>query len=238
MHRLFVQPAQLAEAERVRLTPPQARHLETVLRLGPGAPIEVFDGEGRSYEAVLESGALRIVRPLPVASRAADVWIAQALAKADKLDLVVQKATELGATRILPFRAERSVVRVDERRGEARAERWRRIAQEAARQSGRSDVPRVDAPGSLADVRAALEPDRRGLLLDPEERSLRLAQAARGAPRLCLVVGPEGGLAPAERCALEAAGVVRVSLGPLVLRTETAALAALAVIRHLSGELG
>jgi 16S rRNA (uracil1498-N3)-methyltransferase len=238
MHRLFVPPEQLAQGERVRLTPAQARHLETVLRLEPGAPLEAFDGEGRSYEAVLEPGAVHVVRALPVAQRAADVWVAQALARADKLELVVQKATELGATRILPLRAERSVPRLDGQRSEARAARWQRIAQEAARQCGRSDVPRVDAPCSLADVCAALEPGRRGLLLDTEERTLRLAQAARGAARLCLVVGPEGGFAAAERAALVSCGVLPVSLGPLVLRTETAALAALAVVRHVFGELG
>jgi 16S rRNA (uracil1498-N3)-methyltransferase len=238
MHRLFVAPAQLAGGERVRLNPTQARHLETVLRLQPGAPIEVFDGEGRSFEAVLEPGTLRILRPLPPATREADVWVAQALAKGDKLDLVVQKATELGATRILPLRTERSVPRLDAERGGARAARWRRIAQEAARQSGRTDVPGVDAPCSLADLCAALEPDRRGLLLDPREGAVRLSQAARGAPRLCVIVGPEGGFSAAERAAANDCGILPVSLGRLVLRTETAALAALAIVRHLHGELG
>jgi 16S rRNA (uracil1498-N3)-methyltransferase len=238
MHRMFVPPSQLAQGERVLLDAAQTRHLEAVLRLGPGAPVEVFDGEGNSYEAVLEPGALRIVRPLATGGRGLDVWVAHAIPKADNLDLVVQKATELGATRIVPLQAERSVPRLDAERGEARAGRWRRIAQEAARQCGRSDVPPIDPPRSLADLCAALEPDRRGLLLDPEERALRLSQAARGAARLCLVIGPEGGFSAEERTLAHARGISSVSLGPLVLRTETAALAALAVVRHVHGDLG
>jgi 16S rRNA (uracil1498-N3)-methyltransferase len=116
-------------------------------------------------------------------------------------------------------------------------ERLRRIAEEAARQCGRSDVPRIDGPVPLADP-SGVEPDRVMLLLDPDERELRLSHAARGVSRLCLVVGPEGGFAKEERDGAVAAGMIPVSLGRLVLRTETAGLAALAVVRHLAGDLG
>jgi 16S rRNA (uracil1498-N3)-methyltransferase len=169
-----------------------------------------------------------------------DVWLAQALAKGEKLDLVVQKATELGVARIVPLAAERSVVRLDDDRAERRAGRLRRIAQEAARQCGRSDVPPVDAPRTLSGLGALLQadPGRRGLLLDPEERTMRLAQAARGASHLLIAVGPEGGFSPAERAQAVAAGFVPVALGRLVLRTETAGIAALAIVQHLAGELG
>lgn len=246
MRRLHVPPEQLATATEGLLTlrPEQLHYLRTVLRLAPGETLELFDGLGARWEARLaagpEGGRLALGARHAAEERPLDVWLAQALAKGDKLELVIQKATELGATRILPFAAARSVVRLDEERGQGKAERWRRIAQEAARQCGRADVPVVDAPLRLPELLAVLgeEPERSGLLLDPAEGALRLGQAARGAARLALVIGPEGGLAPDEISRLRGAGLTPVSLGPLVLRTETAGLAALSVLQHLSGALG
>ncbi len=245
MHRLFVPPQQLGSA-RVKLTPEQARHLGTVLRLKPGEEIEVFDGKGARFRAWLEdspgldAAALRIAEPLPEGpARAVDVVLVQALAKGEKMELVVQKATELGAARIIPLASERTVVRLDAERAGSRAARFRRVAEEAARQCGRSDVPRIDEPSGWDAVFALLrdEPLRRGLLLDPEE-PLRLGEAARGARRVLLAVGPEGGFSPDERERARANGLLPAGLGPLVLRTETAGLAALAVVLHVSGELG
>lgn len=239
MHRLFVPPAQLSPP-RVALTPEQARYLGTVLRLKGGEELEVFDGRGARFRAFFEDGALRIGEPLPEEPlRAADVVLVQALAKGEKFELVVQKATELGAARIVPLMSERAVVRVDAERGAGKTERWRKIAQEAARQCGRSDVPRIDAPCGWDAIFALLrdEPSRRGLLLEPSEE-LRLGQAVRGAPRVLIAVGPEGGFSPEERARAAAGGMLAVSLGPLVLRTETAGLAALSVILHLHGDLG
>ena len=244
MHRLFVPKEQLQASGRVQLTPAQARHLGTVLRLKPGEEIEVFDGKGARYRAWLldaEAAVLRLAEPLPEGPlRAVDVVLVQALAKGEKMDLVIQKATELGAARIVPLSSERAVVRLDAGRGSARAERWRRVAQEAARQCGRADLPRVDEPVGWDGVLAILrdEPGRRGLLLDPEETALRLGPAARGARRVLIAVGPEGGFSPEERALAQAGGMTAVGLGPLVLRTETAGLAALSVVLHVHGELG
>jgi len=220
LHRLFVPPERIAEV--VRLSPEQSRHVEAVLRLRPGAALEVFDGRGASWEARIESpSVLRLGTRSEGHRGATDVWLAQGLAKGEKLDLVVQKATELGATRILPLVVDRSI-------------------EEAARQSGRSDVPRIDAPCTLGDLAALLraEPERRGLLLDPAEREVRLSHAVRGSAKLLLAVGPEGGFTAEEHAAAVASGFVPVSLGRLVLRTETAGLAALAIVQHVAGELG
>jgi 16S rRNA (uracil1498-N3)-methyltransferase len=239
-HRLFVPPPQLTSPA-VTLTREQARYVKTVLRLEQGAEIEVFDGEGGLYLARLGAeGRLHVGERMAQGPRALDVVLAQALAKGEKFDLVVQKATELGARRIVPLAAERAVVRLDEGRGQSRAERWRRIAQEAARQCGRADVPRIDEPCGWKGVFSILreDPDRRGLLLDPEERELRLGAAARGVPRLLVAVGPEGGFSPQERDHARAEGILPVALGSRVLRTETAGLAALAVVLHVHGELG
>jgi 16S rRNA (uracil1498-N3)-methyltransferase len=237
--RLHVPPEQLARGNPVALTASQGRYLETVLRLRPGAEVEVFDGAGRRFEAVLESAGLRIAAELPAGPPSAlDVWLAQAIVKGDKLDLVVQKATELGASRIVLLETSRSVVKLDDRRAGSRVERLRRVAEESSRQCRRSDVPPIDGPMTLDDLSSRLEPDRVGLLLDPDEAELRLSHAARGASRVCVAVGPEGGFAPEERDRAASGGVLPVSLGKLVLRTETAGLAALAVLRHLAGDLG
>jgi 16S rRNA (uracil1498-N3)-methyltransferase len=239
VHRVFVPPEQIAEL--VRLDPSQSRHLELVLRLEPGEEVEVFDGKGSTWAARIElKGVLRLGARKSPEPGGADVWLAQGLAKGERLDLVVQKATELGATRILPLAVERSVVRLDQERAGRRIARLQRIAQEAARQSGRSDVPEVDPPCTLADLGGLLraDPGRHGLLLDPDEQNLRLSQAARGASRLLLAVGPEGGFTAGERAQAAEAGFALVGLGRRILRTETAGLAALSIIQHLAGDLG
>ena len=253
MHRLFVPPEQLHASGRIRLTPEQARHLGAVLRLKPGEEIEVFDGKGARFRAWLEeapeldAAVLRLAESLPEGPlRAVDVTLVQALAKGEKMELIIQKATELGAARIVPLSSERAVVRLDAERGGSKAERWRRVAQEAARQCGRADVPRIDEPLGWEGVLGLLrdEPGRRGLLLDPEAvgaaagTALRLGAAARGARRVLIAVGPEGGFSAEERARALGGGMIPVSLGPLVLRTETAGLAALSVVLHVHGELG
>jgi 16S rRNA (uracil1498-N3)-methyltransferase len=247
MHRLFVPPEQLQGAPRIKLTPEQARHLGTVLRLKPGEEIEVFDGKGARFRAWLEdspaldAAVLRLAEALAEGpSRAVDVVLAQALAKGEKMELVVQKATELGATRVVPLGTERSIVRLDAGRGSGKAERWRKVAQEAARQCGRADVPRIDEPCGWKELFSLLreEPARRGILLDPDETQLRLGQAVRGARKVLIAIGPEGGFSPEERENARQNGLLLAGLGPLVLRTETAGLAALAVVLHVHGELG
>ena len=233
MRRLFIPPQQLDVS--VRLTPEQARYLTAVLRLRAGEALEIFDGLGGRYPAQLESAEiLRVGARLPTEVRALDVVLAQALAKGEKMDLIVQKATELGVSRIVPIVAERSVVKLSTERGASRTERFRRIAQEAARQCGRADVPLIDEPQPLA---ALLEEGRLCLVLDPLE-PLRLSVAARGVSRLLLAIGPEGGFSPGELELAQRAGALSVGLGPRVLRTETAGLAAIAVLQHLHGELG
>ena len=238
MRRLYVPEEQIAP--QVALTAEQLHYLRDVLRLLDGEPLEVFDGRGTAYRAVLQGESLRIGDKLLQEPRALDVVLAQALARGEKMDLVVQKATELGASRIVPLISERAVVRLDAQRGPARTQRWRRIAQEAARQCGRADVPAVDEPCSWEMLLALLrgEPERRALLLEAQEPALRLGDAARGVSRILLAVGPEGGFSPRERESALQGGFVPVGLGSRVLRTETAGLAALAVVLHVHGELG
>ena len=240
VHRLFIPAGQLAPGRRVKLTPEQSRHLLTVLRLQSGAQVEVFDGQGGRFPAIVAGDDVEIGAALPRDARSLDVVLVQAVAKGEKMDLVVQKATELGAARIMPLAAERAVVRLEGGRGAARAERWRRVAQEAARQCGRADVPQIDGPSRWDDVFSLLhaEADRRALLLDPADYGLRLGDAVRGVSRSLVAVGPEGGFSPAERQRALENGFLSVTLGKRVLRTETAGLAALALVLHVNGELG
>ncbi|HEY7724618.1 MAG TPA: RsmE family RNA methyltransferase [Anaeromyxobacteraceae bacterium] len=225
---------------RARLDPAAWHYLRDVLRLEPGAPLEVFDGEGGIHEAeVPAAGEPLLLGPRrPAAPPGAALWLAFAPPRGDRADWVVQKATELGALRLLPFESGRSVVRLAGPRGAARAERWRRIAVEAARQCGRADVPAVDAPATLLEALARAPAGFRRVVLfegggEPFERGLD-----RSAPGHLLAVGPEGGFTAGEMSAASAAGARVVSLGPRILRAETAALAAVALAQHLLGDLG
>ena len=213
-------------------------YLFTVHRLKAGDALEVFDGKGRTYAArVKAEGQLELGAPQE-AARVREVHLLQGMPKADKLELVVQKASELWATSVTPVFCERSVVKKGD--GDAKkVARWQKIADEAARQCGRSEVLRVHEPRPLAD---ALEGDAALLALDENaELSQPLSAAVRALSpdrAIALVIGPDGGLSDGERRLLDARGAQRVSLGRLVLRTETAALAGLSVIRHLDGLLG
>lgn len=219
-------------------------YLSRVLRLSAGDALEVFDGRGHAWDArVLSAGADNAVLELSAQRESAAsrrITVIQGLPKADKLELVLQKCTELGATAFIPAAMKRSVVKLEAERGERKQQRWQKIAGEAARQSGRSDVPRVYAPMKLDDALAEVR-DAKLLVLDEEERSRSLAAAAatlqRGEP-VALIIGPEGGLDRHEVQALNRAGALSVTLGRRVLRTETAALVALSVLQLLDGELG
>lgn len=230
-----------AAAGAMRVSGPRFHHLAIVLRVRAEEALEVFDGRGQVFDAKVvsvEADALTVQlgapRAVPPPRR---VTVVQGLPKADKLELVLQKGTELGASAFWPVAMKRCVVKLDGKE-EKKLERWRRIVEEAARQCGRADVPEVLEPVRLAEVAMT---DTTVLVLDEAERSLPLSDAVRSVEAsrsLALVVGPEGGLDRSEVDALVEHGALAVTLGPNILRTETAALAALAVIRHLDGLLG
>ena len=241
MRRLFVPRARLGGG-RAALEPAEAHHLVSVLRLAPGAALEVFDGEGGVHPArlVLDAAGAPAVELGPrrdAPPPGARVHLAFALARGDRPDLVVQKATEVGVERLLPFEAERSVVRLEPERAAERARRWQRIAAEAARQCGRADVPEVAAPARLADVLAAPAGFRTLLCYEGGGEPLAGAVERGGAGHL-VVVGPEGGFTSREVEAALAAGARPVTLGPRILRFETAAIVAAALVQHLAGDLG
>ena len=234
LRRIHLAPDRI-EGTRGLLGPEARRYLADVLRLAPGARVEVFDGRGGRYGAEIGPGFEWVtLGPREVAAAASvELSLVVALAKGEKMDLVVQKVTELGVARVLPFEAERSVVRLAPSKGEERAARWRRIAEEASRQCGRADVPEVAAPTSLARALGALAPGTRVFAFHPGGGPLD----AGGAASLAAVVGPEGGLTEAEIAACAAAGAVRAGLGPRVLRAETAAIVAVALLQARFGDL-
>lgn len=220
-------------------------YLARVLRLGAGDALRVFDGEGREFparvERVDEASAVLSLGPAEQSPPPRGLWLLQGLPKADKFEWVVQKGTEIGATDFLPTALERCIVKLDEDRGGKKVQRWQSIAEEAARQCGRSDVPRVHAPCKLPAALAGLPAGCALLVLDEEARAPSLSEAIRslnpGQP-VALLVGPEGGLARSEVAAAVARGGVPVTAGRRVLRTETAALVSLAAVQLLDGELG
>ncbi|QSQ20110.1 16S rRNA (uracil(1498)-N(3))-methyltransferase [Pyxidicoccus parkwayensis] len=244
MVRLFVPLPEPAPAE-VELTGERRHYLLHVLRLEAGDALEVFDGRGRAFEARVASVDTEGVRVTLGTARVAPprraVSVLQGLPKGDKLELVLQKGTELGAAAFLPVATARSVVKLEPKRAEERTSRWTKIVEEASRQCRRDDVPRVETPRPLLEAARALAPGTVVLVLDEEESAVPLGEAFRAAgpgTPVALVIGPEGGLARDEVEALGKLGARNVTLGKRILRTETAALAALAVMMHVDGELG
>jgi 16S rRNA (uracil1498-N3)-methyltransferase len=239
--RLYVAAERLAGA-RLVLEGDDHQHLARVLRAAPGERLTLFDGAGTEIEAAIARVGKRDTELVlgerrAGAATAAPVAVTLLVAapRGERMDLVVQKTTELGVARIVPVVTERSVARPEP----ARRARWEKIAREAARQCGRADVPRVDAPLPLAAALAAPElPARRFALWEGERgRSLRERLAEAPAAPAALLVGPEGGFPAGEVSAATAAGFVPVSLGPRVLRVETAAIAAVTLAMAAAGGL-
>ncbi|OJH42129.1 16S rRNA (uracil(1498)-N(3))-methyltransferase [Cystobacter ferrugineus] len=244
MVRLFVPLPEPAPTE-VTLSGERRHYLLHVLRLAEDSVLEVFDGAGRAFSArvlAVEEDTVRLgLGEARHAPPSREVHILQGLPKGDKLEWVLQKGTELGATAFHPVAAARSVVKLEPKRAEERTTRWTKIVEEAARQCRRNDVPRVHPPRALLEAARSLSPDTLLLVLDEEESAVPLSEAFRSRPAgtpVALVVGPEGGLTREEVSALQTFGARPVTLGRRILRTETAALAALTVMAHLDGELG
>jgi 16S rRNA (uracil1498-N3)-methyltransferase len=236
--------APLAAGKRVILEGNAASHVTRVLRLRVGEALTLFNGAGGEYAASIDAargGRLTVAVGEPRAVERESpltLTLAQGVSRGERMDLVVQKATELGVSGIVPLFTERSVVRLGAQQAERKLNHWRAIAIAACEQSGRNRLPNVAPPVSLADLLRS-GADREGgtrLLLSPGASS-RLDALPRPATSITVLIGPEGGLTNAEQEAAVAAGFLPVRLGPRVLRTETAAIAALTLLQREFGDL-
>ena len=237
-------PGPLIEGATLPLGPRASAHLVRVLRLAPGAPLALFDGEGREHVARITSvrGAAVDVEVGVSVQAAAEsplaITLAQGISRGERMDYAIQKATELGVSRIVPLLCERSVVRLDAAQATRRHEHWCRVATAAAEQCGRARLPEIDAPQSYAAHVAARPPaDVRRLVLVPDA-TLGARELPAGLARLEILIGPEGGLSATELGLASSQGYAGLRLGPRVLRTETAAAAAIAALQALYGDLG
>lgn len=218
----------------VELDDNAANHVARVLRLSRGAALILFDGEGGEYDAVLESLDKRRVVARVGAHYLRDreppleLWLAQGISRGERMDYIVQKAVELGVSRIVPLFTERCGVQLVGERLEKRVQHWHAVAVSACEQCGRNRLPDIDSPRALSEW-LTTPPPALGLVLDPEaDATLGTLTAPQGA--VALLIGPEGGLSNAEIELAKQRGYLGLRLGPRILRTETAALAALSAL--------
>ena len=246
MHRFFADEGGIVEG-RAGLNEEDSRHALRVLRLREGDEVELVCAPER-FLAVIEGVEeervrVRVLHPLRGTEAATRVTLYQGLPKADKMELIVQKATELGAAAVQPVAMERCVVRLDGKDAAKKTERWQKIAREAVKQCARVAAPEVRLPAKLCALREELK--SLDVLIvpweDARDGSIRDALTpfeGREALRVGILIGPEGGIAPQEAQWLrEQAGGKLVTLGPRILRTETAGIAALTIAMALRGEM-
>jgi len=240
MRRFTLQPERVVDG-RVTFDAAESRHLTRVLRLAPGDTVVATAGDGRDYTVRLDSvgdaasGTVLGVAPGAPESPLA-ITLVQGVPKGDKMEAIVRAVTELGVARVRPALCERTIVRLEPGRWRERARRWQRIAREAAKQCGRAVIPEVETPRPLAECLDAA--DLALCFWEGGGAPLHEALAAATAPRsVLLLIGPEGGLAPAEVTAARAGGLTVASLGPRILRTETAGPAVVAILQTRFGDL-
>jgi len=244
LNRVYVDAA-LSAGLRLELPPAAGVHLAKVLRLRSGDELVVFAGDGYEYPASVEGVRGTRVAVAIGAPRAVDresplaVTLVQCIARADRMDVIVQKATELGVARIVPVQSRRGVVRLEPAQAESKAAHWRAIAVSACEQCGRNRLPAVEAPRRLIDYLGTLPAGGTRLLLEPGADACRAAPIGplRRPGEATVAIGPEGGLDEEEIEAFRLAGFEAMRLGPRVLRTETAAIAALAWLQGRYGDL-
>jgi 16S rRNA (uracil1498-N3)-methyltransferase len=258
MQRYFVESRQFQDNEIV-ITDDDAHHIIRVMRMSEGAQVIVSDGHVRTVRAQIVELAgkevrLAIVEELEQQAEADwQVSIAQGLPKGDKMELIVQKCTEIGAAAFVPFACERVIVQYDRKKEAKRLERWHKIAKEAAEQSHRNVIPVIAEPlswkGLLESLcsydlvlfcyeRAGDEGHGVGLKDVLSEYKLQWEQASLLQPRILLIVGPEGGFSEREAQQVQDAGAKLVGLGKRILRAETAGMVGLSCILYESGEMG
>jgi 16S rRNA (uracil1498-N3)-methyltransferase len=237
--RVYVDTA-LSTGARCEIDGNAANHIMRVLRLRNGDELTVFDGGGGEYAARIDSirkdTVLVDVRDHRALTRESPLHLtlAQGVSRGERMDLVIQKATELGVSLIVPILTERTVVKLDATQAERKLQHWKGIAIAACEQCGRNTLPTLEEPMSLREFVRNSPASETRVLLSPEG-SLRIREIAP-ATRVTVLIGPEGGLTQDEQGAAVKAGFERIRVGPRILRTETAAIAALATLQAHLGD--
>jgi 16S rRNA (uracil1498-N3)-methyltransferase len=246
MRRFFVPPEAVADGC-ATISGDLFQHMAKVLRLKPGAGVLLADGNGTEFAGVIDRVGKDhlivtiketcITAPVGAVPR---ITLFQGLPKGDKLEFILQKTTELGVAEVIAFAAARSVAQVRKGEEAGKIVRWQRIAQEAARQSRRSSVPQVSLAGSMAEVVNISGHEVKFLLWEGEKVN-RLRDTLAELPKpeaIALIVGPEGGLSAEEAATATGGGFIPVSLGPRIVRTETAGLVMMAILQFYWGDIG
>lgn len=248
MHRFFVSGENIQNG-RVVFDSGEAKHIERVLRLGTGDIVTVIDGSGHEYLVRLnEQGGDRLAGEVMEKiyvdrETSSSLYLVQGLCKGDKMDTIIQKAVEIGVKAIYPLACERSVVRLEGDKAVKRVERWQEIALEACKQCRRNVVPEIKPVFALAELCQEIR-GKCALMLYEKEQELGISDYLKKngselvGKELFLLVGPEGGFGPAEAEMACQNGALPVTLGPRILRTETAGIVATSIILYELGDLG
>lgn len=242
MRRFFVSPNSLHDS-RVSLEGDTLHHLSKVLRLTVGEEIILLDGCGNLAQCRIESlgrksGEALVLRRWQESEAVLPIQLLQSLPKGDKMELILQKGTELGVTEFVPVLAGRSTPRLVADREESRQQRWERIIQEAARQCRRPVLPRLATATPLAEALKTCTAELRLLPWEEESRPLASVLPSRPPASAAVLIGPEGGFSAAEAAQASAAGFLPVSLGRRILRSETAGFVVASILQHHYGDLG
>ncbi len=243
MHRFFIEGLLSAE---IRITGQDAIHIQRVLRLQSGDFVVVVDPKGATGLAQIkkleDKNILLSLQETLAEERESPVrvYLAQGLPKSDKMDLIVQKAVELGASAVIPLETAQCVVQYEAGKKKAKQERWQKIAMEAAKQSKRSHIPQVKEIQSLSDCLSSMPEDVYKIMLyeGRNPQGIKQILQRQRAKEVLLLVGPEGGFSASEVELCQRHGVHVVSMGPRILRTETAGLAGIAIVMYEYGDLG
>lgn len=246
MKRFFLEREKIL-SDKPTLTGPDVKHIRTVLRLKPGDEIFLFDGQGSEYPVrIIQSTSkaiiLSVAKAFPSTSESpARITIAQGLLRAGKMDGVVRQVTELGVHALIPLIAERSVPKPKSERWAEKERRWKTIACESLKQCGRSQVPRLEPPIPFEALVRRSQAYHHKIIFhdgDPISPGTTKAGGVRDGPEVLALVGPEGGFAPNEVEMAVVSGFQRASLGPRILKADTAVVAACTILQYVFGDIG
>jgi 16S rRNA (uracil1498-N3)-methyltransferase len=245
MRRFFLEKNRMREGRAI-LDGSEARHVGRVLRLAIGDTVYLFDENGLEYQAIITSKSSKIVeveilKKSPVKrGPSITIVLGQALPKAQKMDYIVQKTTELGVSTIIPFFSTRSVPSLDDERAQMKRIRWQKVALEATKQCGRVVVPQIEAIVPFKEILKEWNDNLLKIILWEDEKDIKLKDILRKtqpSPKVTLLVGPEGGFTPDEVNMAKHAGFQTVSLGRYILRTETAGPCLMSILQYEWGDL-